>query len=123
MIARLMALLTPRRARSLFGLALLGVALLAFLPSDEALPISTGWDKSNHALAFFVLALLAGLSWPRAAWWRPALGLLGYGIFIEVVQYFIGRDATALDVFADGIGIALHAAIARVATHRRIVLA
>ena len=98
--------LTPARSRWLFGLALVGVTCLALIP-DNQVPVTTGWDKSNHLLAFFVLALLAALAWPSAAWWGQALGLVGYGIGIENLQYFVGRDAAALDVLADSLGIAL----------------
>lgn len=123
MIASLLKWLTPGHARWLFTLALIGISTLAFMPSDEVPPISTGWDKSNHALAFFVLAVLANLSWPRLGWWKPAIGLVGYGIVIEIVQYFVGRDAAALDVFADSVGIALHGVLFLVLTRRRVVLA
>lgn len=123
MIAPLMKWLTPKHARWLFVLALIGISTLAFMPSDEVPPISTGWDKSNHALAFFVLALLANLSWPRMYWWKQAAGLVGYGIFIEIVQYFVGRDAAAPDVLADSVGIALHGVLFLLMTRRRAVLA
>lgn len=115
--------LTPAHARWLFWLALIGISMLAFMPGDEVPPISTGWDKSNHALAFFVLALLAGLSWPRIDWWRRAVALVGYGIVIEIVQYFVGRDAAALDVFADSVGIALHGGLFFLLMRRRLVMA
>jgi VanZ family protein len=123
MIALLEKWLAPRRARWLFWIALLGVSTLAFMPSDEVPPISTGWDKSNHALAFFVLALLAAWSWPRVGLWKQAIALVGYGIFIEIVQYFVGRDAAALDVFADAIGIALHGVLFFLLVRRRVAMA
>lgn len=102
----LQQLLVPARARWLFWLAIAGVSILAFMPGDEV-PVTTGWDKSNHALAFFVLALLATCSWPTASGWQRCLGLVGYGALIEFVQYFVGRDAAVLDVFADSVGIAM----------------
>ena len=37
------------------------------------------------------------------------LWLLGYGVMIEVVQYFLpNREASTLDVVADSVGIALY---------------
>ncbi len=99
-------LLAPQRARWLFWLAIVGVSFLAFMPGDEV-PVSTGWDKSNHALAFFVLAGLATFGWPASSAWQRCLGLVGYGALIELVQYFVGRDAAVLDVFADSVGIVL----------------
>lgn len=116
---RLLHELTPARAQFLFWLVLIGVSILAFMPGDDV-AITTGWDKSNHALAFFTLALLAGRSWPRRHWWQLALPLLAYGVLIEIVQYFIGRDAAALDVFADAVGLAIYLAIARRADRQRL---
>jgi VanZ family protein len=111
--------LMPPRARWLFWLALAGVTLLALMPGDEV-PISTGWDKSNHVLAFFVLTLLAGLSWPQARWFVPVLGLIGYGIGIEAVQHLVGRDAAIADVFADTIGIAVGRVSMQLSVLRRV---
>lgn len=79
--------------------------MLAITPA----PFITGssYDKLNHIFAFFVLGVLARLAWPKAgALWPWALLLL-FGILIEVVQYFVGRDASAFDVLADAIGVAL----------------
>ena len=107
----MLRLLTASRARSLFWVTLLAVSALAFLPDHDVAQITTGWDKANHTLAFGALALFAGLGWPRWPWWQMALALIGYGVLVEVVQYFVGRDASALDVLADSTGIALHGAI------------
>jgi VanZ family protein len=98
--------LNPLHARWLFWLALAGVTMLALMPGDEV-PVSTGWDKSNHVLAFFTLALLAGLGWPRVRWVLPALGLIGYGVGIEAIQHLVGREAALADVLADAIGVAV----------------
>ena len=100
-------LLTPARARILLGLDLIAVSALAFMPGPEV-PMTTHWDKGDHTLAFFSLSLLARLAWPRQPFWRIALALVGYGVFIEIVQAFLPtRDAEALDVLADSTGIAL----------------
>jgi len=103
--------LTPARARWLFWFTLVVVSALAFMPGDDVPPITTGWDKSNHSLAFFVLTLLAALSWPKQLWWRLALAMVGYGVFIEIVQYFVDRDADMFDVVADSVGILIHGCI------------
>jgi len=112
-------LLAPQRARWLFWLAIVGVSFLAFMPGDEV-PVSTGWDKSNHALAFFVLAGLATCSWPTASAWQRCLGLIGYGVLIECVQYLVGRDAALLDVFADSIGLAIWQAVMLITRRQRL---
>lgn len=110
--------LTAARARRLFWLTLSAVSALAFLPDGDVAQITTGWDKANHTLAFYTLALLLALGWPRRPWWRQAALLIGYGVLIEAVQYCVGRDASALDVFADATGIALHGGLQLLAGRR-----
>lgn len=100
------------RAQLFFRLAFAGlfiaVTLLALLPMQE-LPVTTGWDKSNHVLAFFVLLALLDAGWPARALWQKLLVLLVYGIAIEGAQGFIpGRFASGLDMLADAIGLALY---------------
>lgn len=86
---------------------LLVVCWLAFTPVPPP-SVDTGWDKSNHLLAFGTLALCAERGFGAAAWRRIVAGLLGYGVFIELVQLQIpGRSSEAADVLADALGIAL----------------
>lgn len=94
--------------RAGLGLALLAVAWLAVDPAPPP-AADTGWDKSNHVLAFAVLAWLGSL----AAWPHPrrrlvvAAGLLGYGLLIEAVQSQLpARSAEWSDLVADAVGIA-----------------
>jgi VanZ family protein len=65
-------------------------------------------DKANHILAFYVLALLIDFSFPKTSVRiAKVIGLLAYGILIEVIQSFIpNRMPSLLDLVADGIGIA-----------------
>ena len=67
--------------------------------------ITTGWDKSNHLLAFGVLTCLGGKAFPkRLAIVLPAL--LAYGALIESMQSFTkSRSGEWLDLFADMLGI------------------
>ncbi|HEY7557733.1 MAG TPA: VanZ family protein [Candidatus Binatia bacterium] len=66
------------------------------------------FDKANHILAFYFLALLMDFSFPKTNLGiSKVMGLLTYGILIEVVQGFIpNRMPSLLDLVADGIGIA-----------------
>ena len=68
-------------------------------------------DKVKHILAFSVLAFLADFSTPGFRFnMRKALVVLGYGLLIEVIQYFLPyRDASVFDLAADSIGIAVYA--------------
>jgi VanZ family protein len=91
-----------------FWTAVIGIAVLALVPGSTPLP-TTGWDKSNHALAFFTLALLGSVCWPRSAV-RVCIAIALYGGLIEVAQTLTPtRDGEWLDWFADMVGIALAA--------------
>lgn len=87
-----------------FWIFLLGVLTLSLLPGTQNLP-STGWDKSNHALAFAVLYLLADLAYPRHVV-RIFIALLLFGGLIEVLQSLTGyRFAEWADLLADAVGM------------------
>ena len=75
--------------------------------------ITSGWDKSNHFLAFAVMAWLGCKAFPQ----RVAtilLSLLAYGALIEILQSFTPtRSAEWLDLFADSLGILVGWALIR----------
>lgn len=104
----LSALIDARRCWQLL-LAVL-VAMVCFLafaphPPDEA---SLGWDKLNHAVAFAVLALVGRFGFPatRGQALGVALGLLAFGVLIELVQGLVpGRSSEWADLAADSLGI------------------
>jgi VanZ family protein len=101
-------LLLPRLA---LALCLVSIAVLAFAPLS--VDPGTGNDKINHLLAFAVLAALADGSFPGQGWAKWAT-LLGYGLTIEAVQIFLPyREASGWDLLADGAGIGLYVAGAR----------
>ncbi len=92
--------------RTAFVLCVLSVLALALLPNAAPLMLlSTGWDKANHVLAFFLLGMLGLRAFPGPAW-RVAAGLLGYGVLIEVLQGMTTwRTAEWQDLLPDVIGI------------------
>lgn len=96
--------------------ALVAITWLATTPNPPR-DLDTGWDKSNHLLAFAVLALLADrmvIAWRRGTAARlAAWGLvLAYGGLIELLQSQIpGRAAEWSDLFADALGVALGLAV------------
>lgn len=98
--------------RILLGLTLVAVLVLSLMPSTSDLP-TTGWDKSNHLLAFGTLGLLGVRGWPG----RVAIvlaALLAYGGLIEVLQSFTpDRSADWEDLIADGLGLGVGWVIAR----------
>ncbi|MEJ8825635.1 VanZ family protein [Variovorax humicola] len=88
-----------------FWVACLTVLALALMPTVPSEIPTTGWDKSNHMLAFAVLGLLG-----RSAYGHRlsavAIGLFFCGALIEVLQSFTPtRMAEWGDLFADSLGI------------------
>lgn len=85
------------------------VSYLAFTPVDVPVVEDLN-DKVGHAMAFSTLAFLLDYSFPAS---RPgptkiAL-LLGFGLLIEIVQYFLPYSTfSLLDWTADAVGIALY---------------
>ena len=67
-------------------------------------------DKVNHVGAFFVLSLLADYSYlTRSALAQKGMALLGFGLLIEGLQYWVGyRHFEIADLVADGGGILLY---------------
>lgn len=106
--------------RALLALMVLTITALALSPKPLE-GLSTGWDKSNHLLAFASLAWVGVQAYwhqPRQ-WHRLLLVLLAYGIGIEVAQHFLPpRSADLQDVLADMLGALL--GIAAAALTRRL---
>ena len=82
----------------------LAVLVLALIPSPPPM-ITTGWDKSNHLLAFAVMAWLGCRAFPQRVV-ATLLSLLAYGALIEVLRVFTpSHVASWLDLLADSLGI------------------
>ena len=80
------------------------ILVLALIPTSVPYTPTTGWDKSNHVLAFAVLAALGCRAYPRHIAAVLASAIL-YGGLIEVMQSFTpDRMAEWADLFADAIG-------------------
>lgn len=96
-------------ARLLLGLALLTITMMTLTPSPSAIQQSVN-DKLGHTMAFLVLAFLVHASWPQLPFsWRQIIPLTGYGLAIEITQYFIpNRYFSLLDIVADCAGIGLY---------------
>jgi VanZ family protein len=86
--------MNPTTARLvLFRAMLLATVALVFhlAITREAYPgVSSVNDKLGHVLAFGLLSLLADFSFPAGRFGAgKILALLGYGVLIEIVQYFL----------------------------------
>ncbi len=88
----------------IFRTCLLLVLLLSLMPAVPHMP-TTGWDKTNHLLAFALLSILGCKAYPghNAGLF---LGLLLYGGLIELLQSFTPyRFAELADLIADALGL------------------
>jgi VanZ family protein len=102
----------PVLARMALAIAVMSITVLALMPAPEV-PVTTLWDKLDHWIAFFTLALLAEHAFPRQPFWRRiAPWVLAYGMGIEIAQWFTpDRDGNVMDVLADGVGIVSYGAV------------
>lgn len=88
----------------IFWTCLLLVLLLSLMPTVPDMP-TTGWDKTNHLLAFALLSILGCKAYPGHSA-AVFLGLLLYGGLIELLQSFTPyRFAEWADLMADGLGL------------------
>jgi VanZ family protein len=89
-------------------LALLSLGYLATSPTQVVLPETN--DKLKHLAAFLLLAQLSDAAFPRRPWnWRKFIPLLGYGLLLECIQYFVpNRFFSLADLLADAVGLGLY---------------
>jgi VanZ family protein len=91
------------------GLVLSAMVILFLATTSEPYPIpSASSDKINHLLAFVQLTVVTRLAWPYLSRTWVALGVLGFGLLIELTQAHLPyREFSLLDLAADGGGIAV----------------
>jgi VanZ family protein len=104
------------RVGGIFLLAL--VLALALIPADwfwphrPDTPLFTS-DKWLHGITFMALALWFSGQYARHSYWRLVLGLVAFGLLIEVTQRMVSyRTADWIDLLADVLGIGLGMGIA-----------
>ncbi len=100
---------------------LLLVLIAALMPAavwfwSDGLPVAD-WmrnvDKWAHGVTFVVLAVWFSGQYGKSAYWKIAVGLLAFGVLIEVLQGLVRyRMAEWLDIGADTLGIAIGLALA-----------
>lgn len=103
----------PRTGIIVFRIALVVmlVIILFLATTRQSIPVAEDInDKANHLLAFGALALLGDFAFPASKFGlKKFLWLLGYGVLIEFIQYFLPyREASLLDVMADATGLAIY---------------
>jgi len=86
------------------------LAIVTYLATTtlEFTVVSSIYDKINHFVSFFVLALLLDFSFPNFNFNRfKIILLITYGFSLEMIQHFLPhRMFSLLDVVADIVGLA-----------------
>ena len=95
--------------RGLLILSLLLILLLSTIELENPILTSVN-DKLGHVMAFAYLAFLLDFALPDSNFnLLKITPLLGYGLIIEFVQYFLPyRTFSILDMLADGVGIMIY---------------
>ena len=102
---------SPWPWRIVLAVALFIGWVMAMAPSTGAPARFAYEDKVQHALAFLAYTLVASRC-RLGPMWLWALGLLGFGVAIEIGQSFTpDRQASLADALADALGIALGLAV------------
>lgn len=99
----------------LWGVAMAVVVTVCLLPGKDIPEVPLGWDKVEHATAFFVLSVCAvQLFATRRALWRAAAWLVILGVLIEFMQGWFTADRTPdpTDALADAAGVLLGLCVA-----------
>ena len=103
---------------------LAGYLLLVLVLTATLLPASWFWppvstslidnlDKWLHGITFTVLVLWFSGQYARDSYWRLTIGLVAFGLAIEVAQRMVSyRTADWMDLAADIAGVAVGMAIA-----------
>lgn len=92
--------------RTLYFTYLIIILISAIIPPSN-IPSSID-DKIVHAVGFMGVALLYAWAYKKEKWWKNIIYGLAFGIFIEIIQYFIPyRSFELFDIIADGVGLIL----------------
>lgn len=85
----------------------------AWFGLSNSLSFIANFDKWLHGMTFTALMLWFSGQYARHGYWRPATGLVAFGLLIEIAQRTVSyRTADGMDLLADLAGISLGAAIA-----------
>ena len=82
--------------------SIVAISVLAFLKGSALPPTPQVGDKLNHILAFLYLTIAADFAHPKLSIKARVVILVIFGLFIEVVQYFLPwRSFEWLDLAVD----------------------
>jgi hypothetical protein len=82
----------------------IAITWLALTPNP---PIGSSVDIFNHLVAFVSLSGLLAVGFPAISVGHRFFIIIFYGAAIELIQYFVGRDASLKDLCVDMVGFYL----------------
>ncbi len=114
MTGKFAPLLRHRTKQAAFWLLWPAIAVIAWgeltpHPPQEA---ALFWDKAEHFIAYFGLALMGVLGWSGRRVLPIFLAVVALGGTLEILQAFVGRDAEWGDMLANTIGAVAGVAVA-----------
>ena len=92
--------------RAAFWLLWPAIAVIAWGELTPQPPPEAGliWDKWEHFVAYFGLALMGVLGWSGRRTLVIFIAVVALGGALEILQAFVGRDAEWADMLANTIG-------------------
>lgn len=84
---------------------LLGVTTVSLIPLPE-LPELPGKDKTQHVIAYGILAFPVALARPKGYGWL-LLGMIAWSGCIELIQPYVNRYGEWADLLANSAGVVL----------------
>jgi len=90
----------------IFSCCIVAITVITIIPNTTLPNALIFWDKAQHVLAFAALSLTGSLAFPNNTK-IVYIGLILYGIWIEVIQKYLTttRVGDALDLLANSAGI------------------
>jgi VanZ family protein len=87
------------------------IAFATLTPLPEGPEIETiHLDKAAHFVLFYIFSFFAFRAWPYTSWknyFFIVLMAVVYGVSIEFIQPFLGREFDYLDMIADTLGASM----------------
>ncbi len=101
---------TPAASRRLLRVLFWTAAVVAFAAAVSppgTTPEFVPWDKAQHFIAFYVLAILGAAAYSRSSPLKIGASLSAFGALIELVQAIpaVHRDADFWDWAADTVAV------------------
>lgn len=86
------------------------IAIYTLFPVETPSDSFSGSDKVFHCIAFAALTFPSAFLYRRAIRWIAPTAIM-FGILIELIQPYVGRNGELADFYADALGATLGVAL------------